>query len=266
MKRLCAFCLTLILLLANAACERKAQFARQIIALIDVSASIEPEAQQSAFQSVENIAATLRRGDSLVVIPITGDAGNESQGRILRLTLAERREAYDQDLRRAASGLRHSLEATRAATIQDPGAHTDILGALRLAAEEMQLAGGGGKTIILILSDLIQDDAKFNFKSDPALKRDASSRLLASTSARRAGLSFHGVPIFLGLLRSRDIAHVSPQRRLGIEAFWLEFLKDSGAAPVLAEDGPGLLPPFLAGERARQDLIAPGRTEPCSIL
>ena len=122
MKRCCAFSVVLALLLATAACERKTPPARQVIALIDVSASIEPEAQQSAFQALENIASRLRRGDSLVVIPITGDAGNESQGRILRLTLAERREAYDQDLRRAAANLRRSLEETKAATARNPGA------------------------------------------------------------------------------------------------------------------------------------------------
>jgi len=248
MKRLCAFSLTLILLLASTACERKAVMSRQIIAVIDVSASIEPEAQQSAFQAIENIASTLRRGDSLVVIPITGDARNQSQGRILRLTLSEHREAYDQDLRRAASNLRRSLEETKAAAMRDPGARTDILGALRLAAEEMQLAGQSRKTTILLLSDLIQDDSQFDFKSDPALRNEASATPFASASAHRAGLSLHGVPIFFGLLRSKDLGCLSPRRRLAIEAFWLRFLRESGATPVLAEDGPGLLSTFLASE------------------
>ncbi len=248
MKRLCVLCLTLILLLATVACDRKAPASRQIIVLIDVSASIEPEAQQSAFQAVENVVSALRRGDSLVVIPITGDAGNESQGHILRLTLAEHREAYDQDLRRAALDLRRSLEETKAATRRNPGSHTDILGAVRLAAEEIRLAGEGRKTTILVLSDLIQDDKQFDFKSDPALKSETSATLLASQSARRLGLSLQGVPVFLGLVRSKDLGHLSPRRRLAIEAFWLGFLKDFRANPVLAEDGPGLLPIFLTSE------------------
>jgi hypothetical protein len=33
-----------------------------------------------------------------------------------------------------------------------------------------------------------------------------------------------------------------------IEAFWLGFLKDSRANPLLAEDGPGLLSIFLRSE------------------
>ncbi len=183
MKRCCAFSVVLALLLATAACERKTPPTRQIIALIDMSASIEPEAQQSAFQALENIVSRLRRGDSLVVIPITGDAGNESQGRILRLTLAERREAYDQDLRRAASNLRRSLEETKAATVRHPGAQTDILGALRLAAEEMRLAGDGRKTTILVLSDLIQDDSQFDFRTHSALKNGASAKLWAACTS-----------------------------------------------------------------------------------
>ncbi len=253
MKRLCALCLTLILLLATAACERKATASRQIIVLIDVSASIEPEAQRSAFQAVANVVSALRRGDSLVVIPITGDAGNESQGHILRLTLAEHREAYDQDLRRAGLNLRRSLEETKAATMRNPGSHTDILGALRLAAEEVRLAGEGRKTTIVVLSDLIQDDNQFDFKSDPALESETSATLLASVSARRQGLSPQGIPVFLGLVRSKDLGHLSPRRRSAIEAFWLEFLKDSGANPVLAEDGPGLLPIFLTSEPVSVD-------------
>jgi len=171
-----------------------------------------------------------------------------SQGRILRLTLAERREAYDQDLRRAASNLRLSLEETKAATVRNPGAQTDILGAFRLAAEEMQLAGDGRKTTILVLSDLIQDDRQFDFKTHPALKNEASAQLLASTSARGSGLAFQGVPVFLGLVRSRDLGRLSTRRRLAIEVFWLGFLKASGASPVLAQDGPGLLSTFLMSE------------------
>ncbi len=221
MKRRCASCLILALLLAAAACERKDPPARQIIALIDVSASIEPAAQQSAFQALEDIVPTLRRGDSLVVIPITGDAGNESQGRILRLFLAERREAYDQDLRRAAASLRHSLEETRAQTIRNPGAHTDILGALLIAAEEMRLAGGQRPSTILILSDLVQDDSQFDFKRDPALRNESTAQTIALASAHRANLSLPGVPVFLGLLRSKDLERVSPLRRAALQASWI---------------------------------------------
>ena len=105
------------------------------------------------------------------------------------------------------------------------------------AAEERQLAGKGRETMILLLSDLIQDDDQFDFKSDPALKSETSATVLASVTARRLGLSLQGISVFLGLVRSKDLGHLSPRRRLAIEAFWLGFLKDSRANPVLAEDG-----------------------------
>jgi len=146
--------------------------------------------------------------------------------------------------------------------MHDPGARTDILGALRLAAEEMQLAGQARKTTILLLSDLIQDDSQFDFKSDPALRNEASATPFASASAHRAGLSLHGVPIFLGLLRSKDLGRLSPRRRLAIEAFWLGFLQESGAKPVVAEDGPGLLSTFLASELRAGPLTSNPRSQP----
>jgi hypothetical protein len=235
-------------LLTSTACLRKAPPSRLIIVLIDVSASIEPEAQQSAFQAIEDILPTLRRGDSLVVIPITGDAGNDSQGRIIRLTLAERREAYDQDLRRAAANLRHSLEETKAATLRTPGAHTDILGALQLAEEEIRLAGEGRNKMLILLSDMIQDDDELNFRHDIALRNAVSAASLATTSPRSASLRFQETPIFIGFLRSRDRARLSPQRRTAIDIFWLMFLKNCGANPHLAKDGPGLALLFLSTE------------------
>ena len=100
--------------------------------------------------------------------------------------------------------------------MRNPGARTDILGALRLAAEERQMAGEGRETTILALSDFIQDDNQFDFKSDPALKSETSATLLASGAARRLGLSLQGIHVFLGLVRSRDLGHLSPRRRSAI--------------------------------------------------
>jgi hypothetical protein len=248
MKKRCALWLIVAVVLALLACGQKAPQPLQIINLMDASASIEPEAQQLGFQSLEKVVSSLRRGDSLTVIPVTGNAGNETEGHILRITLAERRETYDQDLRRAAMDLRRSLEQTRTAVLQNPGSQTDILGAFRLASEEIRLAGEGRKAVILALSDFIQDDDQFNFKTNPALKNAASAQVFGADLSRTDQLSLQGVPIFLGLLRSRDLGRMSPQRRNAIKTFWLSYLSTSGATPVLAEDGPGLLDTFLKGE------------------
>ena len=105
MKKCFTLWLIVAVVLALLACGRKAPQPRQIINLMDASASIEPEAQQLGFQSLQKVVSSLRRGDSLTVIPVTGDAGNDTEGHILRITLAERRETYDQDLRRAAMDL-----------------------------------------------------------------------------------------------------------------------------------------------------------------
>ncbi len=88
--------------------------------------------------------------------------------------------------------------------------------------------------MIIVLSDLVQDDNQFDFKHDPAIRNETSAAFLASASARSSDLAFRGTPVFLGLVRSRDLGRLSPRRRVAIGIFWLEFLKASGANPVLA--------------------------------
>jgi hypothetical protein len=59
--------------------------------------------------------------------------------------------------------------------------------------------------------------------------------------------------VYLGLLRSTDLKNMSPQRREGVETFWLEYFKQAGAKAVsLSSDGPGQLAKFISS----QDLLA----------
>src|SRR6266568_6058613 len=74
-------------------------------------------------------------------------------------------------------------------------------------------------------------------------------------SAQGAHLSFRGACMFFGLLRS--VIWAASRRTLGVEVFWLSFLKDAGANSILALDGPGLLETWLgryASARVREDI------------
>jgi hypothetical protein len=230
-------------------CTQNQQKPLQILALIDVSASIEPEAQKAAFDAVANLMTQLHRGDALTVIPITGDAENQSQGRVLRFVLPEQREAYDQDLRRAVKNVRELLETTKAETLLKPGSRTDILGALHLAEEEMRLGRGSRNTIIVILSDLIQDDDRLDFETAPALSSRATARNLAMRLSRESDLHITGVPVFAGLLRSRDLTRLHHERRQAIQEFWRQYITSLGATLASVVDGPGLAPSYVAGQR-----------------
>src|ERR1700719_999406 len=68
------------------------------VEVIDTSISITPRAEKAAFDAVLNQIAHMQRGDTLVIIPITGDAANDAGGRILRLSAPTQRETYDTDL------------------------------------------------------------------------------------------------------------------------------------------------------------------------
>ena len=140
---------------------------RTIIFVIDMSASTDPAGRAKAFQAVSGWFAQkkLKRGDKIVVIPITGDAWTESQGLIKRFNISEKREAYDADLRRLESEMKQQLEEMERTAAEKPYKHTDIFGALKLAAEELAHENKNTKKTVVLLTDLIQDNAIGNFKA-----------------------------------------------------------------------------------------------------
>ena len=210
--------IALSMLLAFNGCQQRGPSTPlHLCVLVDVSASIEPEARASMFSAVENIFPHLRRGDTLAIIPITGDAEGETQGKILRFELPKNRQVYDQDLRRLGAQARKALEDMEKLAAADPGARTDILGALRLAAQEVT---EHTRTGIIALSDLIQDDAQFDFKRNTNMANSQRAQSLAVMLAARSESTLTDVPVYLGQLRSRDFKLLSRNRRAGIEAFW----------------------------------------------
>jgi hypothetical protein len=235
----------LVTLLASVGCQRNQRPPLKVVVLLDVSASIEPESESAAFDAVQNVMGRLHRGDSMVVIPITGDAENESQGRIVRFALPQEREAYDQDLRRAVKSLKQVLAEMKTKTLSKPGSHTDILGAFRLAAEEIRAGASSKKAVILVLSDLIQDDARFDFNQARAVASPESAKGLAKRLAQESNLRIPNIPIFLGLLRSKDLSRLRHERRQAIQEFWQQYVVAAGARPTLAVDGPGLVTAYV---------------------
>jgi uncharacterized membrane protein len=92
----------------------------QIVIAVDTSASIARPSEEQAFDSIQLSMRSFGRRDSVVVVPITGDAWNDSQRNIIRDGLSEAREPYDEDLRRFAARIRKALEAMRADALKEP--------------------------------------------------------------------------------------------------------------------------------------------------
>jgi hypothetical protein len=209
------------------------------VVIIDTSLSITPRALRSAFDAVQNQIATLQRGDRLILIPITGDALNDTQGRILRLTAPTCREAYDADMRRFAVQSKKQF-AEWAASLTPHQKRTDILGTLDIVRQEFAaIPKGTGR--LVIVSDFLEDDSSYNFVTSPKFTTVGHANGFAFVLRAERHFSLWGVPICLGRLESTDFAALSPERREAIQAFWMEYLAEKDRAPELHFDGTGML-------------------------
>lgn len=219
----------------------------------DVSASITQQATNATWAVSHSLVRGLHRGDSLLVLPITADAGNDISGRSLFITAPDlrHREALDQDIEEMRANAVQDIEKLQAQFRANPGADTDILGTFQVISEKVHSLPKGTQPLVLVLSDFIQDDRQFNFKSDPRLASPETASLLAAAVAKQAICNLHGVPVYLGYLESRDLAPLSRRRREAITAFWLTFLSQAGAQVTVATDGPGSAQAFL--ERAVEE-------------
>src|SRR5687768_14998981 len=83
-----------------------------LVVILDLTASTDSDGRAVAFESLQRWfnQKMIRRGDKIVVIPITGDALTETQGKILRFEISQNRATYDEDLRSLATKVHDSLE------------------------------------------------------------------------------------------------------------------------------------------------------------
>jgi len=212
--------------------------------VIDMTASVDNEAIMQAFAAIKPLlnSRTFKRGDSITIIPITGDTLTESQGKILRIHLNENRQVYDADLTKLANEVEEQLKRMQTEATANPYQHSDILGAADLAAEELSNEKGNVTKVIVILSDLIQDDSRLNFNTSPDLASDrAAIGLVKKLSANRKD-NFARTNVYLGLLRSIDLKKMPSARREAVQSFWREYFNSCNAqSVVLAIDGTGNL-------------------------
>lgn len=243
--RLVSFYRALILLAAllPSACKRPLPVTTIIV--LDVSASITPRAAQAALDAVGERITRLGRGERLILIPITGDARNDAQGHILRLSVPIVREPYDTDLARFRAEARKQLAAWVASLGSVQGS-SDILGALDAARQEFAALPEKGERTLIVASDFLEYDHQHDFTRNHELASPALARTLAHRLRAERGISFQGVVLCLGRLESRDFAQLTENRKAAVTAFWTEYLSSNGSPASLQFDGTGL----LAGQRS----------------
>lgn len=231
----------LLVILLLSGCSRQQHHARLIVILIDVSGSIEPDAQKQCIEAISKLVERIDRGDRVSIIPITGDADVQSTGRILRLQKPTDRSAYNADLILFSKHAQQALHELHAWAISHPSNKTDIFGAIRMATEEFATAPEEHERILIIFSDFIEDDGIVNFKTDRRLEGVRTAVEYARSEAKPGGITGKAK---LGLLESKDLHGLNKQRRQGIRQFWQQYLKSLGMESQYMTDGLGL----LAGE------------------
>lgn len=226
------------------ACDHRPLRSREVVYLVDVTASLTPETHAATIDSMVRVVPSLNRGDELVVIPVTDDAQTETLRNIVRIRIPLQREPYDADLRRVASQAEGAFRRLLETSTERPYQHTDLLGAFRLAAEELDHRREALGQLVCI-SDFVQDDQQFNFKRDSRLAQSSNAKLLAAQLAQPYVERFRGVTIYLGSLPSLDTRRLATPRRDAIRDFWINFLEAQSAVVHWKTDGVGHVGDFL---------------------
>jgi hypothetical protein len=211
------------------------------VVAIDTSVSIEPEAAAQCIQATLKLAQALNRGDTVTIIPITGDADIESTGRVIRFEKPLNRKPYDADLLEFSKHVQQSLAEFHSWASKHSAARTDIFGAVRMAGEEFATFPKQERIVLVIFSDFLQDDSFVNFSTDRRLSTQASALLFANDEAKQSS-STHIIPAIarLALLRSKELGKLNRQRREAIRNFWMRYFQALGMQPEYTTDGVGL--------------------------
>jgi hypothetical protein len=243
--------IALVLIVALfASCKRTGAARLHVVYVVDLTASTITEAREKAFAGIKEPfdKGLVKRGDSITVIPITGDALIESQGSILRFEVPANREVYDEDLRTLSDNIVSQLQAMQEKAAAKPYLYSDILGAVGIADEEFANDAPGVRKVLVVLSDFVEDEKQVDFKTSPMVSSDT---LATEAGKKLAGThqSLKGAQVYLGWLQSSDLKKMPTPRREAVKAFWTEYFKQGGAKSVqVCSDGPGQLSKFIAGE------------------
>jgi len=110
-----------------------------------------------------------------------------------------------------------------------------------LAEQEFHSIAGPSKGVLIVLSDFIHENKDIDFRRDRRLSDRITAKSFATEIAHEMNVNFAGIPVYLGMLRSREFGALRKGQKEGLQEFWTEYFKHSGAQSKLVADGPGLL-------------------------
>jgi hypothetical protein len=199
---------------------------KTVVVLVDATRSIDPAEYERCRSELHKIMQRLGRGDRLLLVPITGEPQELLGPRIVHIEMPKERVAYDSNLKNARADASKRIEQFLTDLPKIQALRTDIIGALRAAAD----AFDGESTELICLSDMVEDDAEIRFPTAPELNQTKSAETLAERIARHDLL--HGAVVKVGVLKSFDLEKMTPARRDAKQAFWRRYFLASGASIV----------------------------------
>src|SRR5436309_1002667 len=138
---------------------------------------------------------------------------SKDQGHTLRYRIDVARAAYDGArialVEKAKADIQHVISNVATEKYQQ----TNLMGTLELAAEEFPNESAGARKVLIILSDVIQDDRNYNFKTESKLGSEARARDFAAELVRSRPLSLANMKAYIGLVQSVDLQKLSKTRR-----------------------------------------------------
>lgn len=215
------------------------------IFIVDLTQSVSAEAKTKAFETIKNQARKLKRGDSITVIPLTGDAAIEASGKAIRLKVSEKREAFDADLKKFINEIAQRLDE-----MQNSGKtyqQTDLFGTLRIAQDEITVTEKENRRVFLVvLSDMVNSSKEILFEKDAIFQRTETAKKYAEKLMQNKNSEWRGINIYLGLMESTDLRQMPNERREAVREFWQEYFRLGGVDSYqFATDGTGQLSKFI---------------------
>ena len=199
---------------------------RTVVALVDATASIDPEEYGRCAAELKRLVSRLGRGDRLILVPITGEPLELLGRRIVHIDMPAARVPYDSNLKQARELAASQVEEFLIRLPEIHAKQTDIIGALRAVSDEFH----SGNSELICLSDMAQDDAQIRFMTSAELATSKRAEALARQLSRPGML--RGVTVRIGILKSFDLERMAPDRRDAVQAFWRQYFADSGAKTV----------------------------------
>lgn len=222
------------------------------IFVLDSTASIVPGSFAQAVKAIESYVGQMRRGDCMTVLPILSDSDALPSEDIVRGCAPTHREPYDQDLKAFRQTLRSHLEDQAKRLSTRRAVETDMLGTMNFVDQELELDPPKVRRQVVIFSDFIEEDKKYNFMQMHELANiPGAGRLARVVASEQQGSPIQrpklsSVPILLGGLESSELPRLAEERRAAIRQFWLTYFKIQNAKPTYVNDGPGMSSRFLA--------------------